>query len=220
MRAYRIYLIRHGMTAANLEARYVGVTDYPLCDEGMAGLLELQQNYDYPNVQAVYSSPMTRCVQTAKVLYRDLTPIVVPQLREYDFGCFEGMTLQELKDDPRFRGFIGGRLSFFEEEWGDSETKMENIEEFNARIIKGLDNVIRDMMKQKISDAAVVTHGGVIMQLLAMCGLPKQKADKWAVHNGKGYTLLVNASLWANTQTAEVFSALPLEKLPPSEDDE
>lgn len=41
MQSYHIYLIRHGMTASNLEGRFIGKTDLPLCPEGIAGLASL-----------------------------------------------------------------------------------------------------------------------------------------------------------------------------------
>ena len=34
MKNYRLYLIRHGITSGNLEGKYIGTTDLPLCEEG------------------------------------------------------------------------------------------------------------------------------------------------------------------------------------------
>lgn len=36
----KLIFIRHGKTAGNLERRYIGRTDEPLCDEGIAEILE------------------------------------------------------------------------------------------------------------------------------------------------------------------------------------
>ena len=48
MKTFKLHLIRHGLTAGNLEGRYVGGgTDLPLCDEGRAQLAELQARFDY-----------------------------------------------------------------------------------------------------------------------------------------------------------------------------
>ena len=58
MKGYRIAFIRHGMTQANLDGRYIGTTDLPLCREGADQLYEKIEKYDYPSVQKVYTSPL------------------------------------------------------------------------------------------------------------------------------------------------------------------
>ena len=40
MLTYKIHLFRHGITRANLEGKYVGLSDYPLCQEGIDALKE------------------------------------------------------------------------------------------------------------------------------------------------------------------------------------
>ena len=47
MKTFKLHLIRHGMTAVNLQGLYIGSgTDLPLCDEGRAQLAELKENMD------------------------------------------------------------------------------------------------------------------------------------------------------------------------------
>ena len=85
----RWILIRHGKTKGNLEGRYIGCrSDEPLCPEGRA---DLKQRV-YPAVSRVYASPMRRCLETAGLLYPDAPVEIVPDLRECDFGTFEGIT--------------------------------------------------------------------------------------------------------------------------------
>ena len=58
MKTYRIHLIRHGLTAANTEGRYVGGgTDEPLCDTGIMGLEFLKSNYKYPDKVSLLHTP-------------------------------------------------------------------------------------------------------------------------------------------------------------------
>ena len=65
------------------EKRYVGSrTDEALCPEGIR---QLKQN-QYPAVQHVYTSPMRRCLETAAVIYPDLSAEIIPDFRECDFG--------------------------------------------------------------------------------------------------------------------------------------
>ena len=90
------------MTKGNLEGRFVGRTDLPLCEEGIAELKKLQEEYEYPDVQKVYSSPMARCVETADILYPNRLLQRVDNLREYDFGVFEGQLAKDLAGTEMF----------------------------------------------------------------------------------------------------------------------
>ena len=47
MKTFKLHLIRHGMTAGNLQGLYIGSgTDIPLCDEGRAQLNELKERFE------------------------------------------------------------------------------------------------------------------------------------------------------------------------------
>ena len=68
----RVYLIRHGSTAGNLEKRYVGTTDEPLTPEAVRELEKMRENRrkyrkDSENGSLmVFSSPLLRCLLTAQ----------------------------------------------------------------------------------------------------------------------------------------------------------
>ena len=99
MRTLKIHLIRHGATDANVLGQYIGCkTDTPLSPEGLNELRLLKENMEYPEIDCLYSSPMLRCKQTAAVLYPEKETVSVDNLREYDFGSFEGKTAAELEN--------------------------------------------------------------------------------------------------------------------------
>lgn len=202
MRTYKLYFFRHGMTEGNLEGRYIGVTDVDLCQDGIDELEKLKQKFEYPPVGKVYTSPLKRCTCTAALLYPEMQAIVADDLREYDFGIYENKSLEELKTDETFLQWLRSGMTLAPENG-------EGMDAFGQRIKRGIDGIIKDMMKNKVSSAAVITHGGVIMTLLSMCGLPRRKPMEWVVSNGKGYAVLVNASLWGNTQSFEICDKLP-----------
>lgn len=202
MRTYKLYLIRCGLTQANFDGRYIGTTDLDLCDQGVAELAGLSQQYEYPGVGRVYSSPLKRCVETARLLYPEQTPVTVNELREYSFGSFEGKTAQELRDNILFQKWL-------QDSSAAAEAGAEPLENFESRIVRGLEKVLRDMMKAQIGDAALILHGGVLATLLSKCGLPKCPASEWNVGSGKGYTLLINLPLWHSSQVGEIFTPIP-----------
>ena len=105
-----IFFIRHGKTYGNTLGRYIGTTDEPLCREGRERLAA----GTYPKVDAVYASPMKRCLETAAILYPGLTPRVIDQLRECDFGEFENKNYLELSSNPAYQEWVdsGGALPF------------------------------------------------------------------------------------------------------------
>ena len=103
MKYYKLHLIRHGLTAGNLQGLYIGSgTDLPLCDEGRAQLEELKHRFTYPDVPLVFTSPMLRATQTAELLFPGVRQIELQDLREMAFGKFEGKPLQQLVKDPEF----------------------------------------------------------------------------------------------------------------------
>lgn len=202
MRTYRIYFIRHGMTEANVKGRYAGVTDVPLCQQGEEELRRLAAEYEYPNVGRVYTSPLMRCRQTADIVYPEMQKTVIDRIHEMNFGIYEDKTAQELSGEPEFAAWLASNMK-------QAPEGGENLEQFHDRIQQGMHEIILDMMEHRVSDAAVVTHGGVIMSLLCVCGIPAREATKWIVENGKGYSVLVNASLWDSSRKFEICDPLP-----------
>ena len=95
MKGYRISVIRHGRTAANDKGIYIGRTDFPLSDKGAAELAGKMDEFQYPNVARVYSSPLRRCTETAEILFPDVQIQTVDNLIEMDFGAFEGKSADE-----------------------------------------------------------------------------------------------------------------------------
>ena len=87
----KLILVRHGETQGNKLKRYIGKrTDEPLCPEAGNMLAQLA----YPEVQAVYASPMIRCTQTAGILFPGKKLNIIDELAECDFGEFENKNIR------------------------------------------------------------------------------------------------------------------------------
>ena len=168
-----IYLIRHGQTRGNLERRYMGVTDQPLCPQGRAALADWRG----PEAEAVYVSPLLRCRETAAILYPGAAQTVVPGLRETDFGAFEGRTYEELKDSPAYRA------------WLDSAGQAappggESREQVRRRVLAAFRTVTAGHAPGE--RLALVVHGGTIMTLLEALE-PGGQFYRWQAPNGGGF---------------------------------
>lgn len=200
MQTYRLHFIRHGVTQGNISGQYIGKTELPVTPEGLAELEMLKNEIEYPKVEKVYSSPMLRCRQTAKVLYPNKEIFVVPKITEYDFGDFEGKSMEALKTSPEYSEWIAGNKN--------SPPGGEDISEFTKRICLGVNEIVRDMMQNDIHDAAVITHGGIIRMFLATCGLPRKSFYEWNSENGRGYSIIVTPSLYQRTGAVEVSNII------------
>lgn len=202
MKSYYIQLIRNGLTAANLEAKYIGHLDEPLSSEGIKQIEQMKTDYKYPPVDAVFSSPLSRCTQTAKLIYPDKEPIVMDGLIEYNFGEFEGKTADELKNHPLFPDWLAGKK-------GVTPPFGESNEEFAARIGGTFVKIVDGLIKTGTTKSAIVTHGGVIMALLSFFGLPEAPMHEWLTPGGCGYTVRITPSLWSQGRKLEVIAQIP-----------
>lgn len=201
MKNYYLYLIRHGLTQGNLDGKYIGQTDLALCPSGEEDIRKLAKADLYPYVEKVYTSPLKRCVETSQIIYPDIQLSKVDEIAEMDFGQFEGKTQQELEKLPEYTAWLKGGPEACPpdgEKFGD----------FSLRCISGLDIIFRDMMKKDITRAAMVTHGGVITNLLAGFGLPKGHPADYMCGPGEGFEILLSTFLWQKGPAFEISGRL------------
>ena len=95
----RLYLIRHGQTPGNKLQRYIGTTDEPLSTEGK----EFLEKLTYPMPEALYVSPLCRCVETAGILFPGKSFHIIEELSECDFGEFENKNYKELSGNQDYQ---------------------------------------------------------------------------------------------------------------------
>jgi alpha-ribazole phosphatase len=202
MKSYYIHLICNGFTQANRDGRYVGHTDIPLCEDGVKQLQQLKSQARYPDVDVLFCSPLLRCTQTADALYPHKDAIIIRDLIEYNFGEFEGKTASELEKYPMFPAWLAGEAGV-EPPFGESNNA------FASRICNCFSKIVQGLIKTGTTDAAIITHGGVIMALLAAFGLPEAPMHEWTTPSGSGYTLRITPSVWMNGQKFEVIEKIP-----------
>ena len=95
----RIYLIRHGGTAASTEDRFSGNTDIDLSDDGRQQAAALAERLADDDIAAIYSSPMRRTIDTARIVGEPhhLTPIIRESLKEIHHGHWETMLREDVE---------------------------------------------------------------------------------------------------------------------------
>lgn len=205
MKSYIIHFIRHGAIDETLSGKYIGTTDVPLSDKGRLDLKKLDYEYRYPGTQVVFTSPLKRCTETCRILYPELNPLSIANLSECNFGEWEGKTAEELKSDPDFEKWLAGDNSV-------KPPRGESNADFTRRICRMFESIVEGLMKTGTTESVIVTHGGVIMTLLAVYGLPQAKPFEWTMDNGFGYSLRVTPMLWQRDKVCEVFQTIPMEQ--------
>ena len=179
-----IYLIRHGMTHGNTERRYIGSrTDEPLCEQGIKELMisadkirsEIACDVDEVTL---FCSPMKRCIKTAEILFPGTEQRIIPELREMDFGDFEGKNYTELNGVPEYQKWIeaGGMTGF---------PGGEDRGTFFGRMITALSIIMQNISDNNI----IVCHGGSIMAIMSY--LTGGNYFDYQVGNGEGYSLKI-----------------------------
>lgn len=123
-----IYLIRHGEIATG-QHRYVGSLDIGLTDRGRAQIADLAVALAKVKISRVYTSPLSRCQESAAILCRTLggSAESITELREISLGAWEGLTQAEI--EHQFPGAYvarGQNLAGFRPPGGESFADLLN----------------------------------------------------------------------------------------------
>ncbi|HZD50108.1 MAG TPA: histidine phosphatase family protein [Silvibacterium sp.] len=164
-----LLFIRHAET--DLAGRFCGHSNPPVNERGhlqIEGLLGALQN---ESIDAVYTSDLSRALTTADAIARAfrLLPVTVPELREINFGEWEGLNWQEIES----------RDAVYARRWSESYPQLpapggESFEAFQSRVMIEVEHLL-SLQDQKC--LAIVTHGGVMQVVLrVLCGLDEDAA--------------------------------------------
>ncbi len=159
----RLYLIRHGETALSAADCFSGASEAELSAEGRRQANCLAQRLAALPIVAFYCSPLGRARATATIVAAPhaLTPVVVPDLRELDYGQWETLPREE----------VTARFAADYAAWGvdplasappGGETGLDVL----ARVLPALRAIVQRHTGQSV---AVVAHKAA--NRLALCGL-------------------------------------------------
>jgi broad specificity phosphatase PhoE len=148
-----LVLVRHGRTAWNAERRFLGCTDLPLDDVGLAEAATLPARPGLLPLSAVYASPLRRALDTARVL--DPAPRILPDLREMHQGELEGLLGPEAVE--RFTPFFE---RWVEDPSGVAPPGGETLDEVRSRAWSALCEIAA--AHRAGERVAIVTHQMVI----------------------------------------------------------
>jgi len=96
--AGKLIFVRHGETPWNVEKRFQGITEVPLNERGRRQAACAAKALRDIKLDAIYSSPRERSVETAEIIRGDRKLEVVHEdaFREMDSGAWEGLTAKDI----------------------------------------------------------------------------------------------------------------------------
>jgi broad specificity phosphatase PhoE len=164
-----LLFIRHAET--DLAGRFCGHSDPPVNQRGLHQIEELIATIKAESIDAIHASDLSRSLTTAEAIGRvfGLSPIKAPELREIDFGEWEGLSWQEIES----------RDQVYARRWSEAYPDLpapggETFDTFRFRVLNKVGELCT-MTSQKC--AAVVTHAGVMRGVLrSFYGLTEQEA--------------------------------------------
>lgn len=93
-----LWLVRHAETEWSLAKRHTGRTDIPLTDAGREHAVRLAPLLAAHDFAAVLCSPLQRARETAELAGLGARTALRPALVEYDYGGYEGLTTEEIRE--------------------------------------------------------------------------------------------------------------------------
>jgi broad specificity phosphatase PhoE len=166
----RLILVRHGETWANREFRYIGARDDALTEQGQAQAEKLAEALSMLSMASIYSSPLQRAYHTALPIAarHNLAVQVADDLRESDFGAWEGLSRAEVMAHD------GERLLTWEHDSSIVPPGGESLEAMQRRVLAFVEKLAGTHPDQTV---ALVSHVGPIKAVLcAALGAPVSSA--------------------------------------------
>jgi len=166
-RAARLILVRHGETEGESSIRYHGRTDVALSELGRDQMRRaaraIEKHHGGANFAGVFSSPLVRASEGARIVAGDSTPLVtIDEFVEVHFGLFEGLTADEIREryPDEFALWNADRLAP-----GYTYPEGESRADFTNRVERGLERTLA-LWTPRDNDALLVAHRGVIRAIV------------------------------------------------------
>ena len=150
-----LWLLRHGITEWARDGRHTGRTDLPLLPEGEAQARDLAPGLASQRFAAVLVSPLQRALSTAELAGLGEAAQICPDLQEWDYGRYEGITTAEIRA-PVPDG------SVWSHGCPDGESCPE-VEQRCQRVIALAESLVAS--QAKVGAVALVAHGHILRSL-------------------------------------------------------
>jgi broad specificity phosphatase PhoE len=148
----KVYLVRHGQTAWNLEEVFRGRADIPLDETGKNEVHLAGEALKDETLHAIYSSPLSRSMETAENIAKFQNIPVTPfdSIIDISYGEWEGKSLKEVQEK-----FPDLYALWLEEPHKVNFPAGESLDEVRSRSMEAVENLVA---KHKNENIALVAH--------------------------------------------------------------
>jgi broad specificity phosphatase PhoE len=155
----KLFLIRHGLTKANVKKQYSGSLNLGLNAQGRKQAKELSRRLTKEPIHKIYTSDKKRAIESARIIFKGRKIIRCHDLREINFGIFEGKCHREIMQS----------YPLLYQKWLDDPyhtfvPEAESLNSFQKRVRAALRD-IASSCKDEIG--AIVCHGATISIILS-----------------------------------------------------
>jgi alpha-ribazole phosphatase/probable phosphoglycerate mutase len=157
-----LLLVRHGATETVNPEIYWGQTDIALSDTGIVQAERLRERLSLEHIERIYSSDLCRALWTAKIIagYHQKDITTCSQLREINFGDFEGLTYREIS-----QRYPEASKYWLSHNPGLRFPHGESMAELGNRVTRFLSEYVHPN-RGGDSTILIVSHGGVLRIML------------------------------------------------------
>lgn len=191
-----VALFRHGITEENKRKAYLGWSDSPLCPESKA--MTTNNRYDI-----YFSSDLTRCINTATILFPNQDLKLLTSFREMNFGKWEGKTYEDLKEDSRYQCWLSDYNTYCPPEG-------ESFADFTERVNTGWKRIKDEILSQNVQRCAIITHGGNIRYLLSEFAPKPSDFWSWQAPHHQGFELVFKKEALRRGERCILLREVPL----------
>ena len=183
-----LYIIRHGQTHKNKQKLLQGRSDFPLNEEGEKQAAEVRDKLIDAGVEpsVVYSSPLIRAVQTAKIVAGSDQIRTDDRLIEMDYGPYEGMDLTNPAPEV---------MAFFMDFAGTPAP--EGMEQLSSVVARS-GEFLEDIREEAASHDVIISTHAIAMKGLLEYLTPESKGSYWSKYIG-------NCDVYASEVTEEGY---------------
>jgi probable phosphoglycerate mutase len=161
-----LWLIRHGETEWSLSGAHTGLTDIPLTAAGRANAAAVGRYLSARPFALVLTSPLERARETCRLAGYEKDAVIDPDLREWDYGDYEGRTTPEI---------LAGRPG-----WSFWRDGVPNGETAAGVAVRAERAIARALPVE--GDVAFFAHGHILRVLAARwLGLPPENGSLFAL---------------------------------------
>ena len=171
----RIFLARHGETAWNAVRRVQGITDVPLNERGQRQGRELCRRFDRVPLDHVYTSALSRSVETAEELTRSVPSTRLKGLNEQSLGIFEGKYLRGENKD------LADAFRLRRSDPDDTLDGGESLNQHRQRATEALQTIRGEHPGGQV---LIVAHGGTnVLLVMSLLRLTYRRAMDFRMQN-------------------------------------